>query len=198
VTIYLIAGPPGVGKSTNGVQFIPVGTPVVDQDLAAYQYKKQGFSDYQDLASLRTGQTIREHLFAQEDFAFELNLGFVSHYDYLRSLVAFNPANKIELLLFFTDDVTLCLNRAKSRHLSGGHLVKPEVVEEMYRNTIPLLLANQTLFDRVRLIDVNGTSVTEHEKVAKQLPAWIIRHGLVMYLYETKQQQKSKSRRPRL
>jgi predicted ABC-type ATPase len=198
VKIYLIAGPPGVGKSTNGVDFIPVGTPVVDQDLAAYQYKKQGFADYQDLASLRTGQTIREHLFAYEDFAFELNLGFVSHYDYLRSLAAVNPANKIELILFFTDDITLCLNRAASRHRSGGHLVKPEVVEEMYRNTIPLLLANQILFDRVRLIDVNGTSVIEHERMVKDLPAWIVRNGLVMYLSEAKRTQKSRGRKPKL
>jgi len=44
MTIYLIAGPPGVGKSTNARPFIPPSVPIIDQDLAAYQYKKEVFS----------------------------------------------------------------------------------------------------------------------------------------------------------
>ncbi len=52
--IYVIAGPPGIGKSTNGRAFIPAGVPIIDHDLAAYQYKKRGFTDYQGL-SVPTG-----------------------------------------------------------------------------------------------------------------------------------------------
>ena len=33
MTIYLIAGPPGIGKSTHSPSFIPTGVPIVDQDL---------------------------------------------------------------------------------------------------------------------------------------------------------------------
>lgn len=125
MNIYLIAGPPGVGKSTNALVLILPGVPIIDQDLAAYQYKKQGFTDYQDLASLSTNQRIRDSLFAKEDFALELNLGFQSHYDYLKSIASFDWSNNIHLLLFFTDNLNLCLNRAIARHLSGGHEVKP-------------------------------------------------------------------------
>ncbi|PQA56752.1 hypothetical protein [Siphonobacter curvatus] len=79
MNIYVIAGPPGVGKSTNAVNFIPEHVPIIDQDLAGYQYKKQGFSDYKDLASVSANQKIRSQLFASEDFALELNLGLQSH-----------------------------------------------------------------------------------------------------------------------
>ncbi len=37
--IYVIAGPPGIGKSTNDRAFIPAGVPIIDHDLSAYQYK---------------------------------------------------------------------------------------------------------------------------------------------------------------
>jgi dephospho-CoA kinase len=99
MNIYLIAGPPGIGKSTNARKFIAPNLTIVDQDLAGYQYKKQGFADYRDLASLRTNQTIRECLFAQQDFALELNLGFQSHYDYLKSIVYFDQCGSSAAVL---------------------------------------------------------------------------------------------------
>jgi len=144
--IYLIAGPPGIGKSTNAANLIPLGTAIIDQNLAGHQYKKQGFTDYQDFASIRSNQTIREHLFAQQDFALELNLGFQSHYDYLKSIAFFDSANQVQLLLFFTDFLTLCLDRAKIRHLNGGHEVKPQIIEEMYASTLPLFHQHQKNF----------------------------------------------------
>ena len=101
MTIYVIAGPPGIGKSTNAANFIPAGVPIIDQDLAGYQYKKQGFADYQDLASLSTNQRIRDLLLSRQDFALELNLGFPSHYAYLKSIAYFDRSNQIALLLFF-------------------------------------------------------------------------------------------------
>ena len=112
MNIYVIAGPPGIGKSTNAREYLP-NLPIVDQDLAGYQYKKQGFVDHQDLASLRTNQTIREFLFARQDFALELNLGFQSRYDYLKSIAYFDRANRIHLILFFTDDLDLCIGRGR-------------------------------------------------------------------------------------
>lgn len=100
MTIYVIAGPPGVGKSTNSKSMIPAGVPIIDQDLAAYQYKKQGFADYQDIASLSSNQRTREFLFNKEDFGLELNLGFASHYAYLRSIATFDRENHIALIPF--------------------------------------------------------------------------------------------------
>ena len=182
MTIYVIAGPPGIGKSTNAREFIPVRIPIIDQDLAVYQYKKQGFSDYQDLASLRTNQRIKDYLFAGQDFALELNLGFESHYTYLKSIAYFDPGNQLDLLLFFTDDLSLCLDRAAIRYVNGGHEVKPAIIEEMYANTLPLFLANNTLFDTVRLIDCTDVAIVDCSQRSNVLPAWITTNGLADFL----------------
>ncbi|SDF76672.1 Dephospho-CoA kinase [Dyadobacter soli] len=64
MTIHLVAGPPGIGKSTHSQSFVPAGLPIIDQDLAAYQYKKVGFANYQDIASLTSNQRIRDFLFS--------------------------------------------------------------------------------------------------------------------------------------
>jgi predicted ABC-type ATPase len=180
--IYLIAGPPGIGKSTNAKELIPVGVPIIDQDLAAYQYKKRGFADYQDIASLTTNHRIRELLVNKEDFALELNLGFSSHYAYLKSIAAFDWSNHVNLLLFFTDDLNLCVVRAKIRHLSGGHEVKQEVIEEMYASTMPLFEENKALFHQVRLVDVTYATMTELTVDSENLPDWIVKNDLRVFL----------------
>lgn len=46
MNIYIIAGPPGIGKSTVGYRFVPTDVSIIDQDLAAYHYRKDGFVDY--------------------------------------------------------------------------------------------------------------------------------------------------------
>jgi adenylate kinase len=76
MSIYIIVGPPGIGKSTSGKEFIPSKATIIDHDLAAYQYKKVGFSDYKELGIMSGNQQIRSNLIAKEDFALELNLGF--------------------------------------------------------------------------------------------------------------------------
>lgn len=171
--IYLIAGPPGIGKSTHSKAFIPAGVPIIDHDLAAYQYKKRGFTDYQDAASLASNQRIQSFLADRQDFALELNLGFPSHYTFLQSLARYHPANRIHLVLFFTDDINLCLDRAAIRFLNGGHEVKAEVIKEMYQHTLPLLQEHRSLFQEIRLIDVTYNTVTELTLPQKHLPPWI-------------------------
>ena len=60
MNIYFIAGPPGIGKSTYSRELVPKQIPIVDHDLAAYQYKKRGFSDYSQTASVKANQFIDE------------------------------------------------------------------------------------------------------------------------------------------
>jgi predicted ABC-type ATPase len=156
--------------------------PIFDQDLAAYHYKKRGFSDYQDLASLTSSQRIRESLFKKTDFALELNLGFLSHYDFLKSIASFDWSNTIHLLLFFTDDLNLCIDRAQIRYISGGHEVKQEVIEEMYSSTLPLFEQNKNLFHSIRLVNVTYDTLTELTPHSKPLPEWVLKNDLQLYL----------------
>lgn len=61
-------------------------------------------------------------------------------------------SNRIEIVLFHTDDLQLCLERARERHEEGLHLVPAETVSEMYYNTIPLLKGNIGLISVLRAV----------------------------------------------
>jgi predicted ABC-type ATPase len=177
MNIFIIAGPPGIGKSTNSINFIPSKIPIIDHDLAGYKYKKEGFKDYKELGVLVGNEKIKEYLFKNTDFALELNLGFQSHYDYLKSIANFNTQNQVHLILFFTDNIELCQIRAKIRHLKGGHLVDPNIIDEMYNQTFKLLNENKSIFNSVRFVDVTNTSlepVLENNK-----PKWLIESGFI-------------------
>jgi len=92
-------------------------------------------------------------LIRNEDFALELNLGFQHQYDYVFSAKRFNIENKLNLIFFYSDTLNLCLDRAKKRYENGLHLVKPDIVTQMYNNTIPLLKSNFYLVDSIIFID---------------------------------------------
>jgi predicted ABC-type ATPase len=180
MNIYIIAGPPGIGKSSSSFDYVPDGIPIIDQDLAAYQYKKDGFQDYQQLATFGVNQTVKNHLFEKKDFVLELNLGFQSHYDYLKSIAYFNSDNQVHLILYFTNNIELCLLRAEIRHRNGGHLVTPEIIKEMYENTFPLFRENVTLFQTIKFLDVSDTSIIE--VTSKNIPNWLKNNNLTQYL----------------
>lgn len=180
MNIYFIAGPPGIGKSTYGRELVPNHVPIVDHDLAAYQYKKKGVADYSELASLKANQFIDSCLRNAKDFALELNLGYDSHYDYLQSLAASRRGLRMHLVLFFTDNVELCLLRAKVRHQNGGHLVEAHVIQSMYKATIPLFKKYSKLFTSVSFISVTDTDV--EEVTSNNIPGWVSGSGLTHYV----------------
>ena len=181
MNIYIIAEPPGIGKSTSSYRFVPVGVPIIDQDLAAYQYRKEHFIDYQQLASLSSNQRIKSYLFSKADFALELNLGFQSHYDYLKSIVYFEPNNHVHLILFYTDAIELCLLRADIRYKNGGHLVEASIVKEMYDNTIPLLKQHLSFFKTMTFIDISNTVISEVTQT--NLSNWVKDNDLDLYVF---------------
>jgi len=55
------------------------------------------------LATFGVNQKIKNHLFEKKDFVLELNLGFQSHYDYLKPIAYFDSGNHIHLILYFID-----------------------------------------------------------------------------------------------
>ena len=153
--VYIIAGPPGVGKSTLGHRFIPPDLDILNEDEMRYKYKAKGYVDYNEYSIHRVLDTIRRKLIDDEDFALELNLGFSHQYEYALSLKRFQQKNRLNVVLFFTDDLELCKDRARARYESGRHLVEPGTIEEMYANTLPLLKDNLDAVDYLMLVDVN-------------------------------------------
>jgi hypothetical protein len=58
-TIYFIAGPPGVGKSTSGSSFLPDDIEILDPDRITSRYKAQGFSDYKDIGNIKFNDLVK-------------------------------------------------------------------------------------------------------------------------------------------
>jgi predicted ABC-type ATPase len=154
--IFVLAGPPGVGKSTAGFEFVDPDLEILNEDEMAFKYRTQGYPDYKEHAIHRFTQAIRTKLIRNEDIALELNLGYPEHYDYILSAKKFNSDNLLHIILFYTDDLQVCVERAKFRFESGRHLVTPETIREMYSNTLPLLHSNLKHIDSINFIDAGG------------------------------------------
>lgn len=191
--IYIIAGPPGVGKSTAGYFYVPEDLEILDPDQIANRYKEAGFSDYKDIGNLKFQNIVRGELFRCRDFAIELNLGFQSHYDYIKTLKNFSNENEIVVILFFTDKIELCYTRAQKRHKEGLHYVSPEVIKEMYENTISLLKLNFKMISSITGVNCTDSfnpkacfefDKSENELVINgELPGWA-KNNLGQFLKE--------------
>lgn len=153
--LYIIAGPPGVGKSTNSEDIVPPSILVLNHDKLNTEYKYRQIADYEERANLRANAFIKENLSQKTDFGVELNLGSDSHYDFLRWVKQFYPHYQIHVILFFTNDLQLCLDRALLREQTGGHSVEPAVIKRMYQNTLTLMRQNIGLIAHVQFMDVN-------------------------------------------
>lgn len=159
-TIYIIAGPPGIGKSTNGSEFLLNSAgEILNHDKLTLYYKNKGQVDYEDLSNLKANSFIQEKFLLNSDFGVELNLGLENHYDLIRYIRKNHSNYLIYVLMFFTDDIDLCLTRAILREQSGGHNVKPQIIKEMYANTISLLRTNIHLINQLQLIDVDYLNI---------------------------------------
>jgi len=171
--IHIIAGPPGIGKSTNGFDYIDEDLDILNEDEMRFRYKAKGFADYNEYSIYRVRDIIRRKLIRNEDIALELNLGYPHQYEYALAAKKFSNENQLNVILFFTDSLQLCLDRAKIRHESGLHLVMPDTIVEMYNNTIPLLKTNFDSVDNLSLIDANEENdfftVATYSKASKKL-----------------------------
>lgn len=158
-TVYVIAGAPGIGKSTAGSFFIPEDLAILDPDLMAQRHRQAGYPDYKEMGNWKFQQLLRGELLSGRDFAIELNLGFQEHYDFLNSVRAFNSGNEFQVILFHSDHPDLCVQRARIRHENGLHLVPEETVREMYSNTLPLLRNHMKMFSSVLAVDIKPAEI---------------------------------------
>ena len=181
--LYVVAGPPGVGKSTNGEVFVPYPVKVLNHDGIEAEYKKSNIPDYAKRANEKMWSSIHENIALGIDFGIELNLGTEDQYGLLRRTHNYCTHYQVHMLLFFTDIYSLCTNRAEVRARAGGHEVEPLIIQDMLFNTIGLLRKNIASIDHLTFIDVTYNSVElvysgyyptrNHEFVSDVLPNWV-------------------------
>ena len=178
--VYIIAGPPGIGKSTSGKHFVPPSTEIMNHDSLLLHYKYREEIDYEELANLKANNFILEQLRGEIDFGIELNLGFDSHYELLRFIKREYAFYRIEVILFHTDTIEICLDRALLREKFGGHHVEPNIIQRMYENTLPLIKKNAHFIHEIQLINVDFKSIemvysSEKDSIfsLETLPNWV-------------------------
>ena len=157
--VYIIAGPPGIGKSTSGKYFVPPFVEILNHDSLLLHYKYKARADYEDLANLKANEFILRQLELKNNFGVELNLGFDSHYELLRFITREHSSYQIEVVLFYTDDMKVCLRRASLREEAGGHHVDANIILKMYENTVPLIKNNTHLIHGIQLVNVDFESI---------------------------------------
>jgi hypothetical protein len=66
--IFIIAGRPGIGKSTGGADFVDPYLDILNEDDVKVKYKEKDFPDYNEYAMTRFRNIIRHKLIRNEDF----------------------------------------------------------------------------------------------------------------------------------
>jgi predicted ABC-type ATPase len=186
--IIVIAGPPGIGKTSASESILVNGELYLNQDYFYLKYREQNNSDPDKAGSDKFKKEIFEVLDTNKNFGYETNLGFNWQYEDLKQVITYKPNNSIQLHLFFTEDVNLCWSRADQRFNAGGHFVSDKTIFQMYHNTFTLLKSNLELFDRIYLYDVKPIGSpdlilsVEHTGRflfrEKQMPNWAIKNIL--------------------
>ena len=173
-----ISGTPGIGKSTSGKFFLPSTIEILNHDNLQLYFKKKDTVDYEELSNLKANEFILKQLELNKDFGVELNLGFDNHYELLRFIKKKYAHYQIEIMLFHIDNVQICIDRAILREKFGGHRVEVHVIEQMYKNMIPLLQNNANLVHQIQLVNVEVDRFRmvypqNNKNISLERPNWV-------------------------
>lgn len=164
-TIYVIAGPNGVGKTTFADRYLPntiKELEFVNPDLIA-----RGLAPYApESASIEAGrvalQRIRHLIAAGQSFTWETTMSGRSAVGWLTA--AKQSGYAIKGYFLWVADVEMTLRRIQKRVAQGGHAIEPEVSRRRFFKTIQNFFAMyRPLFDSWRLF--------ENDEVAPRLLA---------------------------
>ncbi len=182
-TVYVIAGPNGVGKTTYADRYLPQTVKeleFVNTDLIA-----RGLSPYApDSVAMEAGRIalarIRHLISEQRSFAWETTMSGRTAIRWLQR--AKDAGYQIKCYFLWVREIETTLGRIRQRVREGGHNIEPDVSRRRFLKTIqhfftvyrPLfdtwkLFVNDRLVPRLLAVEKEGRLVTRDRKAVEQI-----------------------------
>lgn len=193
-TLYVIAGPNGIGKTTASYDLIPLNTPIINSDEIAKEVKNAGLiisGNRQEYSNQEAVRLMEEQRKMQHSFAIETNLSDIETWKFLMEVQ--KTGYKLHIMYMSADNLDVLNNRINKRTLLGDHFVNPDIVEERYVTGLKLLNYYFNKPDKLQLFDNSRKTdlIAEINKgqiiyLAQPLPDWIIKYLSEHFQQKTK------------
>ena len=105
--IYIVAGPPGIGKSTYGQEYVDPNLEILKKDEIIAEQKSFGFRLHEHIAISKFLNNVNGNLNNGTDLALEITMCKPYHYDFVGQLKNDHPGTKFNLILFYSDDLQM-------------------------------------------------------------------------------------------
>ena len=193
-TIYVIAGPNGIGKTTSSFDLLPKNVPLINSDEIAKDAREAGILSVnsQEYSNQEAARLVDEHINRRSSFIIETNLADVETWKFLIKVQQLGYELNVKYIS--TDRLDLLNSRIAERVLLGDHFVRPDIVEQRYTAGLKLLEHYFDYPDILELFDNSKTMelVAECRKgkiimVTEILPDWVGRF-LVTHLRQNSDQ----------
>ena len=182
-TIFVIAGPNGIGKTTSSYDIVPKNIPLINSDEIAKEARIAGLlsGNTQEYSNQEAARLVDEQLNKRSSFAIETNLADNETWKFLIKVQQLGY--ELHLKYISTDRLDLLNSRIAERVLLGDHFVRPDIVEERYISGLKLLDHYFDYPDVLELFDNSRTMLLAAECrkgqmiiVNENLPEWVTRY----------------------
>jgi predicted ABC-type ATPase len=164
-TLYIIAGPNGVGKTTFADRFLP--QTVKELEFVNVDLIARGLSPYApDTVAMEAGRValarIRQLIAERRSFTWETTMSGRTAIGWLRS--AKDSGYQIKCYFLWVREVGTTLERIRQRVAEGGHDIEPSVSERRFFKTL------QNFFSIYRPV-LDSWKLFENDRIAPRLIA---------------------------
>jgi predicted ABC-type ATPase len=152
-TLFVIAGPNGIGKTTSSYDLVPANISIINSDEISKEIRniQQSTVNLQEYANREAIRLMEEQRQQKKSFVIETNLADLETWKFLLEIQ--QTGYQLHILYLSTGNLEMLNSRIKERTLLGDHFVRPKIVEERYINSLNLLDHYFEKADKLQLFD---------------------------------------------